>query len=283
MNPTALNLIKTSWAAVALALVASLTSLNALANSPLVAFNQAEPLSQYSQTQSGSYRWILGEVKKVGGQYQGDEEQRLQGDWQRRVFELGKEVSPLEAHAFMVNQLGGETRFSCTGYDCGSSNIWAAHIFKVSQLYGQETQQHYSTGLVSLAGDDQVWAVYTVRRGNKRVYQLVDQVSLANAKADLVASLSSGNKVSQSLRALSEQNAQGLVSLLNQKPGVALVVTGRVGKQGLTLDENQMMADEGAQAIAEQLIQAGVAETRIFVFGLPDVPGVEQLELFLWP
>src|SRR5690606_30975595 len=55
--------------------------------------------------------------------------------------------------------------------NCGSSNSWANDQFQIKQLYGLDQDQYY--GIFELVDDqDQLnyFALYTVRRGNQRVY-----------------------------------------------------------------------------------------------------------------
>ena len=68
--------------------------------------------------------------------------------------------------------------FECDRFSCGESNFWANHIFKIARLYGLDKAQSYFVGSQIEAGKTVYYLVYTVRRGNKREYALVDVFTL---------------------------------------------------------------------------------------------------------
>lgn len=62
------------------------------------------------------------------------------------------------------------TLFSCTGRDCGRSNVWANAIFNNALLFGPDDKQRYAAGIVSVDDRQVLIAAYLVQRGNLRKY-----------------------------------------------------------------------------------------------------------------
>lgn len=107
---------------------------------------------------------------------------------QRRwiTYEVPIDTDPAELKAHYAEQLGAqsgsqsktesntesETKllFQCEGRDCGRSNTWANQIFGQALLYGRDQEQTYFAAQV----DDQLVAVYLVKRGNRRQYAHVE-------------------------------------------------------------------------------------------------------------
>ncbi len=116
---------------------------------------------------------IINLMKKVNGIVTSDDAQWLKGDLERALFLMPQGHDSLSAFDFFLNQFlsaGVSERYSCKSFSCGGSNFWANDVFDIARLYGQDRYQAYFIG--EKAGD--YFSVYTVRRGNGRVYALVD-------------------------------------------------------------------------------------------------------------
>ncbi|WP_160174002.1 DUF4892 domain-containing protein [Endozoicomonas montiporae] len=121
-------------------------------------------------------------MKKVNGVVLADEMQRLDGTLTRRVYQLPAGHESEDGYQFFLQQLKAQNvqpLFSCNSFGCGDSNFWANDIFRVSSLYGMSRQQHYFLGKKVRPEDVVYYTVYSVKRGNRRVYTLVDEFSVA--------------------------------------------------------------------------------------------------------
>ena len=128
---------------------------------------------QYKHLNISDYRVALGGLEKINGVLVAEAEQRLAGELSRITYRIPDNHQPMEVFAFIKSQLvakQAEVLFECTGRSCGSSNQWANNIFGYSRLYGVDSTQSYM--VAQLGG--QYFVVYTVQRGNKRVYARLD-------------------------------------------------------------------------------------------------------------
>ena len=119
------------------------------------------------------YPIITSRMKRVNGVVVSDGSYRLDGHLLRKLYLLSHGHSAGSGFEFYVNQLqkiGVSTLFECQNFACGASNFWANEVFGISQLYGQDKTQSFYIGKVH----GRYYSVYSVRRGNGRVYTLVD-------------------------------------------------------------------------------------------------------------
>lgn len=116
---------------------------------------------------------ITDRMKRVHGVVTSDAAQWLDGQLVRTVYLLPPGHTSSQGFEFYVNSLreqGVETLFECRSFSCGASNFWANDIFAIPTLYGQDKEQAYYIGKKQAS----YYTVYAVRRGNGRIYTLVD-------------------------------------------------------------------------------------------------------------
>ncbi|KEQ11229.1 hypothetical protein GZ78_29195 [Endozoicomonas numazuensis] len=133
-----------------------------------------------------SYPVISSSMKKVNGIVTADSEQWLDGSLDRKLYLLPSGKSSDEAYRFFTEQfkkLGVTPVFSCERFSCGGSNFWANNVFDIARLYGLDKEQAYFLGQKEVDGKTAYYLTYTVRRGNKREYALVDIFTAGKAKA----------------------------------------------------------------------------------------------------
>ena len=136
------------------------------------AFPNAQ-LERSEQEARQNHPVIVNRMKKVNGVVTSDDAGWLEGELSRKVYELPQGQSSEAGYDFFVGQfraLGIKELFSCRSFSCGESNFWANDIFNIALLYGQNRQQHYYIG--EKLGT--YYSVYSVKRGNGRIYTLVD-------------------------------------------------------------------------------------------------------------
>ena len=136
------------------------------------------------EEERGNHPIISSNMKKVNGVVLADETRRLDGKLTRVVYQLPEGHGSRNAYDFFVKQLKAgnvEPLFVCSSFSCGDSNFWANNVFEVARLYGPSREQNYYVGSVMEADQLVYYTLYTIRRGNRRVYALVDRFEAENA------------------------------------------------------------------------------------------------------
>lgn len=162
----------------------SIFSLNASAQvdqfSSFIPHGQATILQQ--EASRGDYTIALGIHRKRNNRWFLEDKQRVQGQIKRITLELPRDFQEQEVFDYYRNQLpiNAEQLFSCEQRRCGESNNWANDYFGVKQLYGANGSQLLAVYRL-LAGNEtaeQYVTIYTVRRGNRRLYTQLDVVTV---------------------------------------------------------------------------------------------------------
>ena len=222
-----------------------------------------------------SYRWSQGAAKKVSGRYFADKEERIDGLLHRQVWEIGSDVILDDAHQFIFDQVLSyhpDVVFDCRGLDCGFSNVWANQLLGVPQLYGRDTEQYYTTVSFNADGQAYVLSVYTVQRGNRRVYQLADLVAVAGDTPTVPEAVS---KIERSHLAFNPQDitdrqkaVEVALARLRNDAQLRLLIVGR--STGKTFLKNLTDSQQLARQSRDELIAAGIPPERIDILGIGD-------------
>ncbi len=136
-----------------------------------------------SEEEVNEYIIALGKYKKSGNRWLPEKQLRKQGKLTRYTMELPKHYLEQESFDFYRQQLPHQVTqlFFCESRACGESNNWANDHFSIKQLYGTNASQHYVVFRVptstSLNTESYV-TIYTVRRGNRRLYTQLDVLSI---------------------------------------------------------------------------------------------------------
>ena len=157
-----------------LALFCSLSlSLTALAIEP---YPQSQ--SVFDETDEVNGFWlILGQLRKVNGELRPEKQEFKEGRYQRKriIYQIPAGYSSQSAFSFFSNQGRGDVLYQCEKRRCGASNFWANNIFKQSRLNGLDRSQFYQVRQWSESGVHYYQVIYTIQRGNKRVYAYIEQ------------------------------------------------------------------------------------------------------------
>ncbi|WP_415901494.1 DUF4892 domain-containing protein [Neptuniibacter sp. QD29_5] len=139
---------------------------------------------QYKEIENADYRFVLGGLEKIDGVIAPEKEERLSGKLYQVTYRIPQNHSSEEVFSFFSTQLqeqGATEQFNCQGRACGSSNQWANAIFKYSRLYGLDTTQLVAT----FKNDQRYFALYSVQRGNKKVYLRLDVLETSSDHSGL--------------------------------------------------------------------------------------------------
>jgi hypothetical protein len=225
----------------------------------------------------------LGAYQRAAGDWRLEDSERLSGRLQRFTYRIPDGHSPAEVQRFWLTQLQPVTHkilYSCRGRACGPSNQWANGVFGVSELYGLDEQQHFDALELERDGHRYTLALYTVQRGNRRVFAQLDLLALADSDAvDLSITSNAlltqlrerGSVVLAILRsdktAPDEDQVDALVRALQKDSRLQLYVVGHAyGAQ--PLPALQQRAQGYADELVKQLRERGIAAGRLQPHGV---------------
>ncbi len=145
---------------------------------------QPFPLSTVVESRQGTvpeYRIITGPLSSIGAIVRAEQEEVIKGKVTVVTYEVPRVHAPREVMEHYLSQIAGNDArilFRCEGRDCGRSNDWANEIFEERILYGHDRYQYYTVASFSRNGIPYVGVIYTIRRGNQRVYAHTEFVEL---------------------------------------------------------------------------------------------------------
>ncbi|MCW8196423.1 DUF4892 domain-containing protein [Proteobacteria bacterium 005FR1] len=225
-------------------------------------------------------------VRKVGGRWAPEESLRKAGELTRLTFQIPEGHGPQEVFRFYRERLAGldaRAIYLCSERNCGSSNSWANDVFGVKQLYGLDQYQYYGIFEVVDESDRLNYVVvYTIRRGNDRVYAHLEWLRTNEGSAASVPP--NPNAIVEQLReqgyydvpglrleegrlVIQEEHLSALAQALRSNPRLSLHVVGHdYGRRPLA---TQM---ERSQSFAETLVgklkDKGVKTERLKAHGV---------------
>ena len=169
--------------------------------------------------------YALGRVEKSQRDLRVQHEVRLSAtrEWSTYEMPSGTLVADVVQHYLAL--LGDDIQFSCSGRDCGRSNLWANSVFKQALLYGPDKNQFY------LAGNyhDHLVALYVIERGNKRVYAHLEV--LKPEQPEQPVAMDTNEAVAKSLSGSGFVVVEGLVPQQDgEMPENAALLLGALGK-----------------------------------------------------
>jgi len=144
-------------------------------------FPFAEIVEQSSQD-IPEYRFVTGKVSSIGALVRTEEEQIISGKLIKKTYEIPRVHTTREVMQYyqaQLQRLNANKLFYCEARNCGRSNDWANGIFGERILFGPDRFQYYLASTFVSDGRQYASVVYTIRRGNQRVYAHVEQIELA--------------------------------------------------------------------------------------------------------
>ncbi|MRI34382.1 hypothetical protein EOPP23_15440 [Endozoicomonas sp. OPT23] len=214
-----------------------------------------------------SYPIVSSTIKKVNGQVTADEEKWLSGDLERTLYLLPNGRSSEQAFEYFREQLlklGVAPLFECDRFSCGESNFWANNIFKISRLYGLDKAQSYFVGSRLEAGKTVYYLVYTIRRGNKREYALMDVFT----EGKKVSQLSSDEySIQLPLNAEAFKKIEAFKQVVSSAADkVALIsISSSEAQNNVDLKTKLSQLTDARRAVRRALISKGVSEERFYI------------------
>lgn len=223
---------------------------------------------RFEQETRKNHPVIVNRMKKVNGVTTSDDIQWLNGELTRRVYQLPAGQSSERGYDHFVEEfrsLGVKELFSCSSFSCGNSNLWANDMFNIAMLYGQDRQQHYFIGEKQGA----YYSVYSVRRGNGRVYAMIDQFQPEQHPGDLAGALTQLDRrgfYDLDISAALEGDAYSMLkTLLQDNQNLKLVLQIHYSVDG-GMNSYDRITDKTlkqGQALQRKLAEAGIGSDRL--------------------
>lgn len=146
----------------------------------LPSYPNAKLVEQQSAQAVTNYPVLRNRISKIRGRVRSQKDQWVNGTLSRKIYEIPTGHSSEEAFVFYqqaLQQRGVNAVFACSGRSCGPSNLWANDVFDVAYLYGYDSDQHYQ---LAQRDGGEYFVLYTVTRGNRKSYALLDHLRVAD-------------------------------------------------------------------------------------------------------
>ncbi|WP_417580150.1 DUF4892 domain-containing protein [Nitrincola sp.] len=229
-------------------------------------------LENETQRNVPDYQLPLSQITRIQGLLRTQNEMRLSGELVRRTWQLATGNTPAQGFEHVRDQLlraGASILYECSSRQCGASNLWANQVFGYANLLGVDSTQNYLAAEVATGH----MAIYTVRRGNGRVYLHVDYIHseemAERTESDTrwqVRLQDQGYVTLPDWQLSRDDRVLELLQLLGERPTwqLRLVLHQRVasGDTGLTESNAE------AQQLEALLLDAGVDQGRVSVYGM---------------
>lgn len=232
------------------------------------------------------YRLATGATQKVGGRWAPERELRRGGQLSKTTLLIPEGHGPEEVFQYYRKRLAawdGRAIYLCRQRNCGSSNSWANDVFEVKQLYGLDQDQYYGVFEVVDDSDQLNYVVlYTVMRGNKRVYAHLelletDQESRAGVAPNPSAIAQqlreqgyygvSGVQLENGKLVFQPEHMEALARAIRNNRRLSVRIVGHdYGRR--PLPEQIERSRTYARELAEKLVDAGVDASRIETHGV---------------
>lgn len=252
-------------------------------------------LTDFRHQQNTVYDLALGRMQRVDGRVSPSRAERLQGALTRVTYEIPSGYSAGDAYQHFRDQLlsdGQSAVFECQGRGCGSSNFWANDKFGNRVLYGPESGQYYLASTyrserngVPVSG---YAALYTITRGNRRVYAHLDFLELppvddmqlmVTPEAMLSRLQEDGSAVLQNLAYNDDDELVGddgidlLVQALRRDTLLEVYLVAHLRLPGEDTDILLARSQERAEQLLQRLVEEGINASRLEAYGVgPLVP-----------
>ncbi|WP_257295134.1 DUF4892 domain-containing protein [Endozoicomonas sp. YOMI1] len=211
---------------------------------------------------------ITNRMKRVNGVVTSDGAQWLDGHLIRELYFLPPGHSSNQGFEFYVSLFRGEgveTLFECRSFSCGASNFWANDIFDISTLYGQDKEQAFYIGKKLST----FYTVYAVRRGNGRIYTLVDIFKPHDYEMERATEQSAGSSIFRLEPGKSgiekSSDLTSFVANMNIEPSMnaLLIIHSPIPDTLAELDAWQNKMEALQENIVQYLNEQGISESRL--------------------
>ncbi len=227
------------------------------------------------------YTLILGSLKKIRNVLSPKKSRRVDGKVTRITYRIPDRIRSEDVFEHFKAQFAerGEILFACQQRDCGSSEYWANSIFHRADLYGPDEHQFLLVGRFMVSGQQILVTVYTIQRGNRRVYAHLEVVE-AQLRAGMDAATMlellmsdgilhlEGIRFDQHNRLVDNpQVINNLIELLNINSALEVYIVGHGGREK-ELGASMKLSAQRAEQLRSRLVQSGIAADRLSAQGI---------------
>lgn len=249
----------------------------------------------YKQLITSDYLLALGAPKTVNGVMTLDYSERLAGDLTRITYRAPDDYSSEQMFKHFTSQLNQspyKVLFECHARECGNSNQWANRILNILKLYGPERYQHYMAVQVETQQGPVFVVLYSIKRGNKRVYTQLDVLQpkagsfrqLSVNPDTILAQLKQQGMVTLSnlqfdgkdnVTSDAESLLDSVIAALQRNTRLKLYVVGHL-REKQTLKILQQRSLSQAQSVVDLLVQKGINSERLSAQGVGPLAPTEK-------
>lgn len=227
------------------------------------------------------YTLILGPLKKIKNVLSPKKSRRVNGRLTRITYRIPNGIQSREVFEYFKSRLSGrgEMLFTCEARECGSSMYWANTVFNRAELYGPEEDQYLLVGQFMQDQQQYLATVYTIKRGNRRVYAHLEVIE-ADLKVRMDPALMLGILQSNGVvhlddvkfdadnRLIDDPKAiDSLVKLLSLNSSVRVYIVGHAAAEA-ELDSALIKSRQRAEQLMAKLVQSGISVDRLSAQGV---------------
>lgn len=269
-------------------------------------------ITDYRQSENTVYRLPLGRMQRVDGQVAPSRSERMTGTLRRITYRIPEGFTAQDAFEHFREELlpaDEVALYECQGRGCGSSNYWANDVFGNRVLYGPVEGQYYMASSYRSSHDGRpvrgYAALYTVTRGNRRVYAHIDFLELPEGASEplMVTPDAIRRQLELSQAVVVPRLAFNADDGLEEDGGIELIVealqldtllevyvVAHLRETGVEMERLMERSDARARQVVERLVEEGIDSGRVAAHGVgPLAPWCragdcgERVELVLQP
>lgn len=142
---------------------------------------RSSSVESYASEDIAPYDFIIGPIERIKREINFERAIRVDGKLRSETYEMPsatKREAATDWYREALLAAGGEVVFECEARDCGRAAIWGGSIFKQRVLSAFDSKQQYLAAVLEDGESTELFSVYVVERGNRKVYAHVVQVSV---------------------------------------------------------------------------------------------------------
>ncbi|MBN1008765.1 DUF4892 domain-containing protein [Amphritea pacifica] len=219
------------------------------------------------------YALATGPMRKIEGIIAPEQDKRIKGELTRITYRVPDIHTPDQVFNYyldLLKSMQAKILFQCSSRQCGSSNQWANNYFEVAELYGLDRTQFF---LSASAGNLQL-ALYTVKRGNRRVYIHLDLIEPLKQTAETLAA----DLQQQGFSWLSDaEQLEPLIDFMSSNPQQKILIASYNRSEGVATAELLELSYNASSEVKDLLVEAGIDAGRIDSIGVgPALPVIDR-------
>ena len=246
-------------------------------------------LSSSESVSNDDYLILLSAPKRINNKLRVEQELRANISGLKETYRINDGHTTEQAFKHYVSQLkqlSAKIIYQCNSRDCGRSTSWAEGVYQDSKLYGKDATQFYFAAALQRNGEQWLVTVYTVERGNRRVYAHVEALKL-NAPLEhdglqdlfveqqplFIFNYNFKNTVQLNV---DSAETQKIIDQVNASPSSSVYVVGHMYQGYETTEDALKQSLIAAQQLSTVLQKRGVDANKISALGVGPLIPVNQ-------